>query len=197
MRDHRRVREQEVTWRVAVVGGTPSERAFVGAAVSRHGGAVTLETAATEEGLREAAQEQPDVVVVSLVSGWHSGAVLCGLRDEVHCPVVLLTGEPTRRLLKEAREAGVMACLIQPLRPLQLAVTLDLAVARYREADLLRQRLADRKVIERAKGIIMAQQGLTEEQAFSRLRRSAMNAQRSLAEIASAVLVAGIAAAPI
>jgi len=188
---------EEVTWRVAVVGGTPSERAFVGAAVSRHGGAVTLETAATEEGLREAAQEQPDVVVVSLVSGWHSGAVLCGLRDEVHCPVVLLTGEPTRRLLKEAREAGVMACLIQPLRPLQLAVTLDLAVARYREADLLRQRLADRKVIERAKGIIMAQQGLTEEQAFSRLRRSAMNAQRSLAEIASAVLVAGIAAAPI
>jgi len=52
-------------------------------------------------------------------------------------------------------------------------------------------------VIERAKGIIMAQQGLTEEQAFSRLRRSAMDAQRSLAEIASAVLVAGIAASPI
>jgi response regulator NasT len=86
-----------------------------------------------------------------------------------------------------------MACLVPPIRPLQLAATLDLAVARFRDAEALRQRLPDRKVIERAKGRLMAQHGLTEEQAFRRLRRAAMDAQRPLAEMASAVLLSGTA----
>ena len=178
------------------MGGTTPERAPVEVAITRHGGIVTLKAPLSEEGLREIEGAEPEVAVVLLNPDWQSSSMLCQLRDEVHCPVVLLTGDPSRRLLSEAREAGVMACLILPCRPLQLAVTLDLAVARFREADTLRRRLADRKVIERAKGIIMAQQGITEEQAYSRLRRSAMDAQRSLAEMASSVLVSTPVAAP-
>src|SRR5262245_8832338 len=206
MRDHRNVRgdkasdhrsfRRDPSWRVALVGGSPPERASTGAAITRHGGIVTLEAPLTEYGLREVEQVEAEVAVVVSTPEWRDSSALFRLRDEVHCPVVVLACDPSRRLLSEAREAGVMACLIQPCRPLQLAVTLDLAVARFREADTLRRKLADRKVIERAKGVIMAQQGLTEEQAFSRLRRSAMDAQCPLAEMASAVLVSRMAAAP-
>ena len=74
-----------------------------------------------------------------------------------------------------------MACLIEPVRAAQVALTLDLAVARFRDLQALRQALADRKVIERAKGLLMARYGLLEDDAFRRLRRSAMDTQRPLA----------------
>jgi len=190
---HTILRHTTPRWRVALVGGTPPERANLGAAISRHGGAVAVETASTGEGIRVMGHVRPDVAIVVIGPEWHGGSVLFRLRDEAHCPVVLNTGEPSRLLLDEAREAGVVACLVPPIRPLQLAATLDLAVARFRDAEALRQRLADRKVIERAKGRLMAQYGLTEEQAFRRLRRAAMDAQRPLAEMASAVLLSGTA----
>jgi len=83
-----------------------------------------------------------------------------------------------------------MAYLLKPLRPAELAPALDLAVARFREARDLRQSLEDRKVIERAKGRLMEREALTEEAAFRRLRRAAMDSRRSLAEIARALLTA-------
>ena len=90
---------------------------------------------------------------------------------------------------RHAREAGVMAYLLKPLRPAELAPALDLAVARFREARDLKQSLEDRKVIERAKGRLMERHALTEEQAFQRLRRAAMDNRRPMVEIARAVLV--------
>jgi response regulator NasT len=82
-----------------------------------------------------------------------------------------------------------MAYLLKPLRPAELAPALDLAVARFRETRELRQSLEDRKVIERAKGRLMEKHALTEEQAFQRLRRTAMDNRRPMVEIARAVLV--------
>jgi len=134
---------------------------------------------------------------VSIEKVWHGGALLLRLRDEACCPVVLLAQGPSRRLLDEAGEGGVMACLIEPVRAIQLASTLDLAVTRFRELQGLRQALADRKVIERAKGLLMAQEGLTEDEAFRRLRRSAMDTQRLLADTARAVLRAQAVAASV
>ena len=81
-----------------------------------------------------------------------------------------------------------MACLVEPIRVAQVALTLDLALARYRDVQALRQALADRKIIERAKGLLMARYRLVEDDAFRRLRRSAMDSQRPLAEVARAVL---------
>ena len=81
-----------------------------------------------------------------------------------------------------------MACLVEPIRAAQVALTLDLALARFRDVQALRQALADRKIIERAKGLLMARHQLVEDDAFRRLRRSAMDSQRPLAEVARAVL---------
>jgi two-component system, response regulator PdtaR len=82
-----------------------------------------------------------------------------------------------------------MAYLLKPLRPAELAPALDLAVARFAEMRQLRQTLEERKVIERAKGRLMDRLDLSEEDAFRRLRRAAMNSRRPMVEIARALLV--------
>src|SRR2546427_9719588 len=83
-----------------------------------------------------------------------------------------------------------MAYLLKPLRPAELAPTLDVAIARFKEARQLRQTLEGRKVIERAKGSLMARFGLTEDEAFRRLRRAAIDSRKPMVEIAQAVLAA-------
>ena len=183
-------------WRVALLGGAPPVRASLGAAIRRAGGTIAIESAAPAEALRRIERARPDIAIIAPEPAWHGGSVLFRFRDEVCCPVVLLAQGPSRRLLDEAREGGVMACLIEPARPAQVASTLDLAVARFREIRALRQALADRKVIERAKGLVMARMGLTENAAYCRLRRSAMDTQRPLADIARAVLLSEEIAAP-
>lgn len=156
-----------------------------------------LARVSTSEALDALNRARPDVAIVAPQPTWHGGALLLRLRDQACCPVVLLAQGPSRRLLDEALEGGVMACLIEPVRAVQLASTLDLAVARFREMQGLRQALADRKVIERAKGLLMAREGLTEDEAFRRLRRSSMDTQRPLADTARAVLGAEVVAASV
>jgi response regulator NasT len=102
---------------------------------------------------------------------------------------VLFTSHTQDDLVARAQSSGVMAYLLKPLRPAELAPTLDLVVARYAETRQLRQTLEERKVIERAKGRIMDRLNLTEDEAFRRLRRAAMNSRRPMVEIARALLV--------
>jgi two-component system, response regulator PdtaR len=92
-------------------------------------------------------------------------------------------------LVARAQAAGVMAYLIKPLRAAELAPALDLAVARFHETSRLRRTLEERKVIERAKGRLMERMNLTEDEAFRRLRRAAMNSRRPMVEVARALLV--------
>ena len=184
-------------WRVALLGETLQARASLAEAIHRTGGTVVLARVSPSEAMDALNRERPDVAIVAPQPTWHGGAFLMRLRDQARCPVVLLAQGPSRRLLDEALEGGVMACLIEPVRQVQLASTLDLAVARYREMQGLRQALADRKVIERAKGLLMAREGLTEDEAFRRLRRSSMDTQRPLADTARAVLGAEVVAASV
>src|SRR3972149_6203572 len=87
-----------------------------------------------------------------------------------------------------AGPGGGMPPLLNPLRPAELAPALDLAIARFTETRQLRRTLEDRKTIERAKGALMTRLGLTEDEAFRRLRRAAMDSRRPMVEIAKAVL---------
>jgi AmiR/NasT family two-component response regulator len=104
-------------------------------------------------------------------------------------PVVLFTSHTDSALVERARQAGVMAFLLKPLRPAELAPSLDLAIARFAEVQQLRDTLEGRKFIERAKGALMTRYQLSEEEAFRRLRRAAMDSRRPMVEIAKALLV--------
>ena len=131
----------------------------------------------------------PDVAVFAVGLPDGDGVEAARQVIEAGCPVVLFTSHTRQELIDRARSAGVMSYLLKPLRSAELAPVLDLAVARFRETLALRQSLEDRKVIERAKGRLMARYQLSEDEAFHRLRRAAMDSRRPMVDIARALLV--------
>jgi len=177
-------------WRVGIVDDHVPSRADVRAAVAAAGGEVAGEATRAADALAMVGSVRPDVVIfaVGLPDG-DGVAAAAAVTSANDCPVVLFTSHTRDELVARAQSAGVMAYLLKPLRPAELAPALDLAVARFAETRQLRQTLEERKVIERAKGRLMDKLNLTEEDAFRRLRRAAMNSRRPMVEIARALLV--------
>jgi len=111
-------------------------------------------------------------------------------------PVILLTSHFDAVTIERAKRAGVMGYLVKPLRGSELAPAVELAVAHFEEFIALRQEndnlkktLEARKIIERAKGILMANQGLSEADAFALIKRKSMDTRKPMAEIAQALVL--------
>ena len=112
-------------------------------------------------------------------------------------PVILVTAFTDQEILDQARDAQVFAYLVKPIGRPQLESAITIAWQRYEqfeslraEATNLRQALSDRKIIERAKGILMKQAQLDEESAFRRLQRLAREDNRKLADVAQMIVTA-------
>ena len=177
-------------WRVAIVDDHERSRAALRAAIWAAGGEVVGEALRCQDALPLAERTEPTVAVFAV--GLADGDGVAAAAEVIArgtCPVVLFTSHTDEALVERATAAGVMAYLLKPLRPAELAPALDLAIARWQEARTLRLRLEERKLIERAKGTLMLRHGLTEDEAFKRLRRTAMDTRRPMVEIARAVLV--------
>ena len=175
---------------MAIVDDHERSRTATRAAVWAAGGEVSGEAVRAADALDLVVERRPDIAIfaVGLADGDGIGAAAAVIAS-AGCPVILLTSRTSDELLARARTAGVMGYLLKPLRAAELAPALDLAIARFHEARQLRQSLADRKIIERAKGALMARFGLTEDAAFRRLRRAAMDSRRPMVDLARALLV--------
>ena len=176
-------------WRVAILDDHERSRASLRAAIWAAGGTVVGEAVRCADALVLVRRTVPDVAVFAV--GLPDGDGVDAARTVIDAgyPVVIFTSHTREDLVDRARAAGVMSYLLKPLRSAELAPVLDLAVARFRETRDLRRSLEDRKVIERAKGRLMARYQLSEDQAFHRLRRAAMDSRRPMVEIARALLV--------
>src|SRR2546427_12170761 len=176
-------------WRVAIVDDHERSRSALRAAIWAAGGEVVGESVRCADALAVVRRAAPDVAICAAGLPDGDGVQTAAQLTAGDCPVVLFTSHTDEALVERARAAGIMAYLLKPLRPAELAPALDLAVARFGEVRALRARLDERKVIERAKGAIMRRYGLSEEDAFQRLRRAAMDSRRSMVEIAPALLM--------
>jgi AmiR/NasT family two-component response regulator len=176
-------------WRVAILDDHERSRAALRAAIWAAGGEVVGEAVRCVDALALVRRASPDVAVFAAGLPDGDGVETARTVIETGCPVVLFTSHTRQELVDRARSAGVMSYLLKPLRPAELAPVLDLAVARFRETLELRRSLEDRKVIERAKGRLMARYQMSEDQAFQRLRRAAMDTRRPMIDIARALLV--------
>ena len=114
------------------------------------------------------------------------------LAVDLECPMVLCSAETGPGMVRLAQRLGAMAFLVEPIRREEIAPTLGLAIARFRERQQLQRALEDRKIIERAKGRLMALQGTSEEDAFKWLRRRAMDTRTRLADVALEVVNGGM-----
>jgi response regulator NasT len=176
-------------WRVAIVDDHERSRSALRAAIWSAGGEVVGEAVRCADALPMIRRAEADVAVCAAGLPDGDGVQTAAQLTQAECPVVLFTSHTDESLVERARAAGVMGYLLKPLRPAELAPALDLAVARFAETRQLKQSLEGRKVIERAKGTLMARFGLTEDEAFKRLRRAAMDSRRPMVDIARALLV--------
>lgn len=110
-------------------------------------------------------------------------------------PVVILTAFSQRELVERARDAGAMAYLVKPFSISDLVPAVELAVSRFREVTALEREVADlsdrleaRKLIERAKSVLMVRQALTEPEAFKWIQRAAMDRRSTMKTVAQVVL---------
>ena len=139
----------------------------------------------------------PDLVLMAVGLPDPDGiAAARAIMEENPLPIVLLTSHYDSETIERAKEAGVMAYLLKPLREEELAPTAELAISRFeefisvkKENRDLKNTLEARKAIERAKGILMKNQGLSEAQAFSLIQKKSMDLRKPMAEIAQAIIL--------
>ncbi|MBI2216200.1 MAG: ANTAR domain-containing protein [Candidatus Rokubacteria bacterium] len=177
-------------WRVAIVDDHERSRAALRAAIWSAGGEVIGEATRCADAVVKIKGWSPDIAVVAVGLPDGDGTEPAAeLAAAAHCAIVLFTSHTEARVVRRAADAGVMAYLLKPLRPEEVAPTLDIALARFREVQALRRALEERKLIERAKGTLMDRYRLTEDEAFRRMRRAAMDSRRPMVDVARAVLV--------
>lgn len=191
-----KVADGNARWRVAIVDDHERSRTALRSAIWAAGGAIVGECVRCSDVLAMMRRASPDVLVCAAGLPDGDGVQAAAHVAQTDCPVVLFTSHTDEALVERARTAGVMGFLLKPLRPAELAPVLDLAIARFKDNRQLKQSLEGRKVIERAKGTLMARLGLTEDEAFRRLRRAAMDSRRPMVDIAKALLVSETVAKP-
>ena len=142
------------------------------------------------------AQLQPDMIIIDAESEARDSLehVVMATRDERR-PIVLFTNDNDTSNVRAAVAAGVSAYIVAGLSPERIRPILDVAMARFEHEQGLRQELAivktellDRKVIDRAKGLLMQRQGLSEKAAYDKLRKAAMDKGLRLGEVAQRML---------
>jgi response regulator NasT len=154
----------------------------------------------------QAQELRPDLVILDVqmpvLDGLAAAEQIAAARI---APVIVLTAFSQRELVERARDAGAMAYLVKPFSKNDLVPAIEVAVGRFQEMHALdaevtdlKERLEARKVVEQAKGRLMAERGISEAEAFRWIQRTAMNERTSMKALAQAILAtdAGGGAAP-
>ena len=164
--------------------------------LERLGLEVCAEARDGEEAVRLARTEKPDVAILDVKMPKLDGIEAARqILDERPIPIVMLTAYGQDEIVSRAVEAGVFGYLVKPFREQDLLPAIRTATARHEElaalreeAESLAEALAARKAIERAKGLLMEKEGLSEQEAFERLRRASQISGRPLRVVAEALI---------
>ena len=149
-----------------------------------------------EEALKLARELEPDLVVMDVKMPKMDGITAAtAIAEDRIAPVVMLTAFSQRELVDRAREAGAMAYVVKPFDASDVVPAIELAMARYAEiralddevADL-EERLASRKAVDQAKGLLQEGLGLSEAEAFRWIQKTAMDLRKSMREVAEGVI---------
>jgi response regulator NasT len=140
---------------------------------------------------------RPDLVIMDIkMPGMDGIAAAKVLTEEKIAPVLLLTAFSQQDLVERAKEAGVVGYIVKPFREAELVPAIEIALTRFQEFQALEKETADlketletRKLVDRAKGLLMDTQGITEAEAFRKIQKMSMNTRKPMKEIAEAILL--------
>lgn len=145
-----------------------------------------------------AREHKPDICIVDVkmpvMDGIEAATILS---DEGIAPAMLLTAYSDPELVGRATQAGVFAYLVKPFKPSDLPPAIEVARSRYEQSQVLakevtnlQDRLETRKLVDRAKGILMEAHGVNESEAYRRIQVQSMNMRKSMREVAEAIILA-------
>ena len=156
-----------------------------------------------EEAIEMVRSLRPDLAILDIKMPGKDGIEVASelSRDSI-CPVVILTAFSQRSFVEQARDAGVLAYLVKPFQASDLVPAIELAMARFQEKIVLEQEVANlsdlaerasrqletRKLVDRAKGILMDSFYMTETDSFGFIQKSAMDSRSSMAQVARKII---------
>ena len=157
---------------------------------------VVAEAADGESAYQSALEHQPDLCVMDVKMPKMDGISAAEkIMKEVSCAVVMLTAFSQKELVERARDAGAMAYVVKPFTPAELLPALEIALSRHAEIQSLENEVADlqdrfetRKVVDRAKGLLMENMEMSEPEAFRWIQTTSMNRRLTMREVAEAVI---------
>ncbi|HEV3260076.1 MAG TPA: response regulator [Gemmataceae bacterium] len=184
--------------RIAVADDEPDMRDYFQTILPTLGHDVAVAARTGRELVEQCQALNPDMVITDIkmadMDGIEAAMEICRTRP---VPIILVTAYQNPELIARAESDHVMAYLVKPIKQADLGPAISLAMRRfeqfqtlYKEAADLRQALEDRKLIERAKGILMKRAAIGEQEAFRRLNRLARNKNWKLVEIAHRIFSA-------
>lgn len=184
--------------RIVIADDEPDMREYFQQVLPRLGHTVIAAARDGRELVELCRTTEPDLVITDIKMPEMDGIdAAVQIYQDRPIPVILVSAHQDASLIERAEMDHIMAYLVKPIKQGDLAPSIAIAVRRFeqfktlrQEAADLRQALADRKVIEKAKGILMKKGGLDESEAFRRLQKLASDKNRKLVEIASVLITA-------
>jgi response regulator NasT len=184
--------------RIVIAEDEPLARLDLGQMLENLGHEVVGQAGDGRTAVELARELTPDLVIMDIrmpgeIDGLEAASLLA---EEKVSPVLLMSAYTDPEYIERAREAGVMAYLVKPYNENQLTPAIEVALARFGEFAEIRKELSStkdalmtRKIVERAKGVLMDTAGLKESEAFHRIQRLSMNSRKSMREVAEAILL--------
>ena len=161
---------------------------------------VVADTGRGDEAVELVAEHRPDVAILDVkMPGLDGIEATKAIAAERRAAVVILTAFSQRDLVEAAREAGAMSYLVKPYEPDDLVPAVELALARFREFRALEGQVADladrlevRKLVDRAKGKLMDDHQMSEQDAFSFIQSAAMSQRRTMRDVSGDILAGAV-----
>jgi two-component system, response regulator / RNA-binding antiterminator len=182
--------------KIMLVDQHPGRSAILEQALSDAGHQVVARIEPGRHLAREVRDGQPDIIIIDMDSpGRDTLEQMREINRDQPTPIILFSNKRDGDYIRQAVQAGVSAYVVDGLSRERIMPIVEVAMARFREFEALRQelqdtksQLADRKVIDKAKGVLMQRKGLSEEAAYQLLRKAAMDRNLRVAEVARTLL---------
>jgi len=184
--------------RVIIIDGDAAWRKSIKAILAKMGYWVIGEAEDGLTGLKLVRARQPDLVIIeAFLPGMDGHELAKIIYEDKIAPVILITSSHQQNIIEKAKLAKVYAFLMKSELEYNLIPTVELALANYQEiiklenqVKELQETLETRKVVERAKGILMETMGIAEAEAFKRIQKQSMNKRISMRAVAEAIILA-------
>lgn len=185
-------------WNIAIIDDDASERLVLRGFIEDAGHKVVAEAVDGPGAIEICRLKTPDLIILDVkMPGMDGIEAMRRILSSSLTACILLTASEDEATIRRAVEAGAMAYLIKPIRGAELLSTIEFAVARFNEFKSLRKENSElkssietRKKVERAKGLLMAAEGISENEAFVRIRKISMDRRKTMAEVADIIVMA-------